>query len=451
MAALDRSEVALISLMRSRLSAQEALKSPEWARSLTATKTTGLSSMSGQLNIYRSKTKLIDAIQTREQEMSTRVITSRASRGTPRRRGRTALFAALAAGTMLVAAACSGADGSGAAGGEPDAEGLTWAAETVAEASTRPTTIPFSDPITSPIPTGKTVMWINAGFANPNKVALEQATALLGWNLKIVNTDGSAGQTKNAWVQAVQERPDAVLDSGSPKELFAAELKQLEAAGIPVVVHTATFEPGDGIIAVLGDLADAVRTGELLGAWFIDDSKGKGSALVVNSPSYDTLNRISESFDSTADEHCPTCGVEKLDVSFAQLANVNSQIVAHLSSHPDVKYVVLTADVLGHGLPAALKAAGLDGVTIIGQGVDDTSWNYLKEGESSADISFAYYETSFSMIDALARFYAGVEVPDYPTMPLWLMSSSAAVEVDEFPFAVIPDHVDQFKKAWNVQ
>ncbi|MBY4275386.1 substrate-binding domain-containing protein [Rhodococcus fascians] len=336
--------------------------------------------------------------------------------------------------------------------GEPDAAGLEWAASTVAEASARPAEIPVTTPIAAKIPTAKTILWINAGAAssNLNKRIYEQATELLGWKLTIINTDGSAGETKNAWEQAVQQKPDAVLDSGSPKELFASELAQLQAQGTLVVVNTATFEAGDGIIAVLGGIADAVRTGELLGAWLVDDSQGAGSALVVNSPSYDYLNRVSTSVKDTVAQRCPTCSTESMDVSFAQLANVNSQIVAYLSSHRDVQYVVLSTDNLGHGLSSALAAAGLSDVKIIGAGPDDTSWGYLKSGATSADITFGYYEIGFSMIDALARSFAGVDLPEYPHMPLWLMTPSAVKEIDEFPFPVVPDYLEQFKTAWNI-
>jgi ribose transport system substrate-binding protein len=363
-------------------------------------------------------------------------------------------FAAACAVVMMVALTACGSDtdASGAEGAEPDAAGLEWAAGTVAEGSTRPTTIPVTDPITKPIPTDKTLLWINAGAAssNLNKQIYERATELLGWKLTIINTDGSAGETKNAWVQAVQQKPDAVLDSGSPKELFTSELAQLQAQGTLVVVNTATFDAGDGIIAVIGGIADALRTGELLGAWFVDDSEGTGSALVVNSPSYDYLNRVSTSVQDTVAEHCPTCSTETMDVSFAQLANVNAQIVAYLSSHRDVEYVILSTDNLGHGLSAALASAGLTDVRVIGAGPDDTSWGYLKSGATSADITFGYYEIGFSMIDALARSFAGVDLPEYPHMPLWIMTPSAVEDIDEFPFPVVPDYFEQFKTAWNI-
>lgn len=370
-----------------------------------------------------------------------------------RRRGAQLFAAAFAFVLMIMTTACSSnSDATSTVGLKPDASGLEWAASTVAEGTARPTTIPVTESITKPIPAGKTLLWINAGAAssNLNKRIYEQATALLGWNLTIINTDGSAGETKNAWVQAVQQKPDAVLDSGSPKELFAGELAQLQAQGTLVVVNTATFDAGDGIIAVLGGITDAVRTGELLGAWVIDDSKGTGSALVVNSPSYDYLNRVSTSVADTVAQHCPTCSTEAMDVSFAQLTNVNAQIVAYLSSHRDVEYVVLSSDNLGHGLSAAMEAAGLSDVKIIGSGPDDTSWGYLQSGESSADISFGYYEIGFSMIDALARSFAGVDLPDYPHMPLWIMTPSAVADIDEFPFPIVPDYLDQFKTAWNI-
>ena len=51
----------------------------------------------------------------------------------------------------------------------------------------------------------------------PSPTMIKQATDLLGWNLKVLSTDGSPQQVQNAWEQIVREKPDGVIYTATPR------------------------------------------------------------------------------------------------------------------------------------------------------------------------------------------------------------------------------------------
>ena len=78
-------------------------------------------------------------------------------------------------------------------------------------------------------------------------------------------------------------------------------------------------------------------------------------------------------------------------------------------------------DALGTALPAALKAAGLNDIKIVGQGGDPTPFQALAQGQMLALVPFDYYDVDYQMVDALARHFTGQKI-EQTAPPLWLLT-----------------------------
>ena len=77
--------------------------------------------------------------------------------------------------------------------------------------------------------------------------------------------------------------------------------------------------------------------------------------------------------------------------------------MSFLRSHPDTKYVIQSTDSLFTGLPAALKAAGLNDVKIFGEGPGYANLKNIATGDQAGSMAFAFYEIMFGAVDAIAR------------------------------------------------
>jgi ABC-type sugar transport system substrate-binding protein len=136
-------------------------------------------------------------------------------------------------------------------------------------------------------------------------------------------------------------------------------------------------------------------------------------------------------------------------VALNQLANASSIIVSYLRSHPSVNYVALSvADALDTGLPAAMSAAGLTSVKIVGQGGGPTDFQYVASGQELALVPFDYFDVDYQMLDSLARHFVGVPVQLTPA-PLWLMTKSNLPSNNTALFPDIIDYKTQFMKLWG--
>ena len=368
------------------------------------------------------------------------------------KRGRRYLVGIATMAAVSVLTAC----GAGATGNDADVdpEGLDRARATVEEFSKRPTSIPNDEPITKPIPTGKDIIFLSCGTSTCNLEAdiIQEATDELGWNLTSIANDGTPEQVKAGWAQILREKPDGVIYTATPVAAFQAELEEAAAMGIEVAACCTTDAPdGEKLDFVIGTPEQSERPGALMANYIIDKSDGKGSAVFVNLSAFEIIQSIKKGFDGAMEENCPACTSDELDIPITALGkDVPDRIVSYLRSHPETKYVALSVDgALGAGLPAALKAAGLNDITVVGEGPDETTLQYISSGQQEATVTFPYYEEMFSMVDALARRFAGVPDEETIEVPDWIVTADTLPSDTEI-FPVVEDVREQYFALWGL-
>ena len=311
---------------------------------------------------------------------------------------------------------------------------------------------------TKPIPTGKTVTFVHCGVEVCSTIvdAIKYATSVLGWNLKVVPSDGSPTGVKAAWDSVVRSGPDAAFSSGFPKALFSSELAQLNSKNIPVFSWSTTDTAGDGIKLVKGGTQEVGIVGKQMAAWAVSSANGKANTLYVDLPSYVILAPISKVFDQYYKQWCPSCSVAHISVPITSIGSTApTTIVSYLRAHPDVNRVALSYDGIGAGLPAALKAAGLDKkVQFIGEAPTSTNLSYIQSGQEGATVSQGYYEIWAMFVDAAARELTGQSLaPDENWHVPWFLVTKDNIAAAGGTTAkpLVPSLKAELAKIWNKQ
>lgn len=351
-------------------------------------------------------------------------------------------------------AACGSSDDDGGGSGPVDSAGLQEAKDLVEEYSQRPTEIPNTTPVDAEVPTGKTLAFISCGTASCELESdiIKSATDKLQWDLVTISTDGTPEKVKAAWQQILRDKPDGVLYPATDRAVFEPELQEAAAAGIEVAACCTVDKPDDALDYVIGSAEQSADVGKLLAAWVIADSEGKGNSVYVDLSVFKILSSLLVTYEQTMDDLCSACEYDTLDLPLAALGkDVPDRIVSYLRSHPDVKYVTLSTDSIGTGLPAAIKAAGLDDVTVIGEGPDETTLQYLSTGERAASIAFPYYEEMYSMVDSMVRMFSGVPLEDSANikLPNWILTGDNLPSDTEI-FPLVEDVQEQYFELWGV-
>jgi ABC-type sugar transport system substrate-binding protein len=211
-----------------------------------------------------------------------------------------------------------------------------------------------------------------------------------------------------------------------------------------------TDVPDGALDYVVGTPAQIEQVGKLMAAWVIADSKGEGDSVYVDLSAFKILTTVRDGYNKTMDELCPACGYDSLDIPITALGkDVPDRIVSYLRAHPETKYVVFSTDGISAGVPAALRAAGLNDVKLTGEGPDETTLQSIANGERDGTLMFAYYEDMFSMVDALARLFAGVPLEEDIELPDWYVTAETMPDSNKI-FPVVEDVKEQYFELWGI-
>jgi ribose transport system substrate-binding protein len=351
----------------------------------------------------------------------------------------------------LVAALAGCGDSAGGASGNNDEDAAKKALQELLQ---RPTDAPVTEPIDADIPSGKTIDFISCGVSECNAEGdlIKGYLEPLGWDLNVINTDGTPESQRNAFEQVVRDAPDGVIYVSINRETYSSFLPDLEANGTFTASICSADQQGDGI-----DYANCTpelqgESGASAATWVAADNESGAGSVWINVPAFPTLADMGSNFEETLKKYCPDCAYDQVDLAVGDLADASQKIVSYLRSHSEVKYVGLGLDSLAAGLPAALKAAGLNDVKIVGAGTGPTNLQYLATGDEQASAPFPYYEVFGSAVDAIIRNVVGVDQVEAKYPEAWLLTKD---NVDEVPsdgalFPMVEDIEDQFFELWGV-
>ena len=357
-------------------------------------------------------------------------------------------------GSSSSGTASSGSSSSSSSGlSSADQAGLAKAEALVASQTQRPTTITDTTKVTKPIPKGLTIDFIPCGSPECTLEGgiVKQAAAAVGWNTVILSNDGTPQGDKAAFTQAVRNKAAAILYTAIPASTFSSLLPQLKANGtfISTCCVTDAVGPSTGIGYAIDIPAQVGPVGGSQAAWVAANSKDTANSVFVNIPAFAILASQATDYKSGMATYCPTCKVDEMDVALANLSTAPSTIVSYLRAHPSVDYVIASTDAITIGLPAAIKAAGLNNVKIVGQGATPTNIQYLHSGQEAADVAFPYYEVMYAMVNAAIQDKAGMTVAPSVAPPAWLLTPQNAPNTTAQVFPVVSTYQSQYQALWG--
>lgn len=356
--------------------------------------------------------------------------------------------AASSAASQSTSSSVSSASGSG------DPAGVTSAKALVTQYSA--TQAPLSIP---PLPKGppKNLAFTYVGCTVPgcSQNDVTAAAKALGWKLSFVPYDvDSTMSFASAFNQALQNNPKVFGYVGAlPNALVTKQLAEFKSRGTPTVTIASTDGLPPGISGCYFCAPQFSLDGKLMADIVAADA---GSAQTIGYVTESTLQKsafapVYSGFTSEINRTLPGSKVDLIDTSLSAPAEQNgSTVVSYLSSHPNVKYLVVAVAALTAGVPQAIAQAGMSNhVKIVTRLLQPPNLAQVKSGQIFAGVVSEDETATWRQIDALARLSEGLKVYD-PEPVGWHMiidkqnaGSITSLEPAGFPSA--------FLKAWHVQ
>jgi ribose transport system substrate-binding protein len=145
-----------------------------------------------------------------------------------------ALVAALA---ITAGCGAAGENASQTSGAAANGQSVQDAKAFVQKWSSTPTTIGIQDTLTKKPEPAKRIAHIRCPIEGCEAIytGLSEASSALGWQVQPFNMDNTPEGVNQAFQAALAAKPDGIVISGIPEQVYKQNLDAAKAAGIPVV------------------------------------------------------------------------------------------------------------------------------------------------------------------------------------------------------------------------
>jgi len=274
--------------------------------------------------------------------------------------------------------------------------------------------------------------------------------------LNVVDAKGSVDEANKGFEQAIAQKADAIVFLALPPQLFQAQITRAKAAGIKVI-SAQTGIPGKKDAGQDAEVSfDYVKVGEIIGAWMVADSKGKGKGLVVSSDDVPASQPQAQGTLNEVKRLCPQCDMQMKDVQIPQWQTSIPQLFqTTVNSDPTRTYLLPLYD--GQALPGlgAIRTAGAGTKVQVGAfNATPGIVEQLKDPASGLKLDVGGHNEwwAYACTDTIFRVLAGATPIENYHVGLRIFDTSNASLIqgtDEFAWYGATDYRTKFPALWT--
>jgi ribose transport system substrate-binding protein len=351
----------------------------------------------------------------------------------------------------------SGAGTSAGATAGATSAGLAAAAAYQQQFLGTPTSIGISTPLTSkPVP-GKLLVGLDSGLGSAKVLAQywAQAAADIGWKYKDLISGSTPATQQAAMNSAIQLNPAGILTSGIPNSTIAAQLVLAAQKGIWVNSSADTSSPSGSMFDTsIASPAQLAQWGKMVAAYVITQSKGKAVVQDFQLTAFPILLDFDTAFVATMHLWCSTCKVTTNAVPASAIGTnvLTSQVTSVVTRNPDTNWLIFDLGDLEIGVDAAVKAAGLTGLSIGGLTADTPNIAGLKSGAETVWTAYTLPIVAYRQVDSMARKFESIPILSaaLPTQLITPGNVSSLVVDSAGNYVGVADYRAEFQKLWLV-
>ena len=378
-----------------------------------------------------------------------------------------AAVVAVATSTLAIAACSSSSSSSstGSTGGGTSASATAGATSAGMAAAMQyeqqflgtPTSIGISTPLTSKPAAGKLLVGLDSGLGSAKVLAQywAQAAADIGWKYKDLISGSTPAAQQAAMNSAIQLNPAGILTSGIPNTTIQAQLTLAAQKGIWVNSSADTSSPSGAMFDTsIASPAQLAQWGKMVAAYVVTQSQGKAVIQDFQLTAFPILLDFDTAFVAAVHQWCSTCKVTTNAVPAASLGTsaLTSQVTSVVTRNPGTNWLIFDLGDLEIGVDAAVKAAGLTGLSIGGLTADTPNIAGLKSGAETVWTAYSLPIVAYRQVDSMARKFENM-TPLNATLPTQLITPQnvGSLVVDSAGnYVGVADYRTQFKKLWLV-
>jgi ABC-type sugar transport system substrate-binding protein len=313
-----------------------------------------------------------------------------------------------------------------------------------------PTEILQTEPVSKKAEPGKNIALLVCGVPVCTEFndAMNEAGDELGWQITKIDLGVSPEEFTKAYNRAIEIKPDMVVGSGLPRELFDKQLNTLADMDIPVIEWSSGIKPVPDELWVATDdplyQAAGVQAAEFLAA----DGDLKSQVAIFNVPQYTMSSLFAKTLQEYLPKICADCKVGYEEAAATDIGKLGQKVTGYVQQNPDTNYVVCTFGDLCQGVGQALRSAGRDDVKVFTRDSGSTNFQNMANGLEYATSPLPIGQTGWQIVDLAQRIFNGDDVADTRLSPIQVVTK---VDDPESPLiGAVPDYKEQYRALWKL-
>ena len=274
--------------------------------------------------------------------------------------------------------------------------------------------------------TGKTIVFVGADLKNGGILGaskgVEEAGKVIGWNVRVMDGQGSVSARTAALNQALALKPAGIVVGGFDTTEQKAAFGNAAKAGIPLVGWNAGPKPGPdaaaGLFANVTTTADDIS--EAAALWAVADSGGKAGVVIFTDSQYSIAVYKAKAMEAVI-KKCGGCTVLSYEDSpIADSATRMPTLTTTLLQKFGAKWTHSLAinDLYFDFMGSSLKAAGKKGddaprAVSAGDGSEAAYQRIRARNHQSATVPGPLNMQGWQVVDELNRAFAGAPWSGY--------------------------------------
>jgi len=338
------------------------------------------------------------------------------------------------------------------------ADSITVAKAVVGKFSPTPKSINITAPLKTKPAKGLLIVGLSNG-GDENKVldeGIAAGAAVFGWTFKEIAGAVDPNTQRAAFQQALNLKPAGIHISGIEPSTLSDLLDQAKKMNIPVVCSACMSKPTGALIDThIAGARQLDSWGNMIAAFVAAQTNCNANVQGITVPLYPILIRFDTAFAASLMKYCPAAKytANPQDLVGTILAGKEpATVVGIMTKNPTTNWLVSDLGGWMVGVPAALKAAGLNGKAQIG-GLTAGKANIqgVKDGTETAWTGYSLPIVGWSVVDSFARYFTkqALNTADLPTQILTPQNAASLVLTPAGDYLGVANYQAQFKKVWG--
>jgi ribose transport system substrate-binding protein len=280
------------------------------------------------------------------------------------------------------------------------------------------------------------------------EASVKAAAAKIGYHVDVCS-GSTAVQISACFQSGVNAKPNAILCTGCSNLANGPDFAKVKAAGIPLITAFSGDNPPSA--AVSTDVAGGTHTydaGVQLANGVIAQSNGKAQVIFFTDKEYASEIATTQGFNATI-KKCITCSVKYITYSVATMqTGLPTQALAVIQQNPNINWYAGPNDGVPAAVAQAIRQSGKSGLHTASVYGYTPNLQLVRTGQQAFDIMHSHAEWGWAAVDAAARVFSGLKVPNTEDVTVVNYTQQNAATIGPF-YNGPPNYQAQFEKLWG--